>query len=111
MGGGAGSGLIGGCDRSDKQGRRGACATRAKAGERPALRGSMQIERFPRISLGHFPTPLEPMPSLERHLGGPRLYVKRDDCTGLGAGDNKVRKLEFLLADARARGADCMITI
>jgi L-cysteate sulfo-lyase len=71
----------------------------------------MQIGRFPRISLGHFPTPLEPMPNLERHLGGPRLWVKRDDCTGLGAGGNKVRKLEFLLADARARGADCVLTI
>ena len=76
-----------------------------------ALRGQMQIERFARISLGHFPTPLEPMPNLERHLGGPRLWVKRDDYTGLGAGGNKVRKLEFLLADARAKGADCVITI
>ncbi|HEX6829150.1 MAG TPA: D-cysteine desulfhydrase [Burkholderiales bacterium] len=71
----------------------------------------MHIEQFPRISLGHFPTPLEPTPALERRLGGPRLWVKRDDCTGLGAGGNKVRKLEFLLADARAQGADCVITI
>jgi L-cysteate sulfo-lyase len=71
----------------------------------------MHIDRFPRVSLGHFPTPLEPMPNLERHLGGPRLWVKRDDCTGLGGGGNKVRKLEFLLADARAKGADCVITI
>lgn len=71
----------------------------------------MQIEQFPRIPLGHFPTPLEPMPNLERQLGGPRLWVKRDDCSGLGAGGNKVRKLEFLLAQAQDRDADCVITI
>jgi D-cysteine desulfhydrase family pyridoxal phosphate-dependent enzyme len=51
------------------------------------------------------------MARLEEFLGGPGLWVKRDDCTGLGAGGNKVRKLEFLLADARQRGADCVITI
>lgn len=51
------------------------------------------------------------MPRLENFLGGPRLWVKRDDCTGLGAGGNKVRKLEFLLADAREQDADCVITI
>lgn len=71
----------------------------------------MVSKRSPRIPLGHFPTPLETMPNLERHLGGPRLWVKRDDCSGLGAGGNKARKLEFLLADARAKDADCVITI
>jgi L-cysteate sulfo-lyase len=69
------------------------------------------LDRFPWVRLGHLPTPLERMPNLERHLGGPRLYVKRDDCTGLGAGGNKVRKLEFLLADALSKEADCVITI
>ena len=50
------------------------------------------------------------MPNLTRRLGGPRLYVKRDDCTGLATGGNKTRKLEFLLGDARAQGADTLIT-
>ena len=68
------------------------------------------LDSFPRIPLGHFPTPLEPMPRLTRHLGGPRLYVKRDDCTGLGAGGNKARKLEFLLGEAVRNKADCVIT-
>lgn len=70
----------------------------------------MQLARFPRISLGHFPTPLEPMDNLSRHLGGPKLWIKRDDCTGLATGGNKTRKLEFLMAEARAQGADTVIT-
>jgi len=70
----------------------------------------MQLARFPRIRLGHLPTPLEPMERLSRHLGGPKLYIKRDDCTGLGTGGNKTRKLEFLMADAQAKGADTVIT-
>ncbi|MFQ5958602.1 MAG: D-cysteine desulfhydrase family protein, partial [Alphaproteobacteria bacterium] len=70
----------------------------------------MQLSRFPRVRLAHLPTPLEPLPALSRHLGGPRLYVKRDDCTGLATGGNKTRKLEFLMADALERGADTVIT-
>ncbi len=70
-----------------------------------------RLANFPRVSLGHFPTPLEPMPRLTRHLGGPRLLVKRDDCSGLGAGGNKARKLEFVLGDALHRGAGCVITV
>lgn len=70
----------------------------------------MDIARFPRIRLGHFPTPLEPMDNLSRLLGGPRLWIKRDDCTGLSSGGNKTRKLEFLMADAQARQADVVIT-
>lgn len=70
----------------------------------------MLLSRFPRVRLGHFPTPLEPMPNLSRSLGGPALYIKRDDCTGLATGGNKVRKLEFLVADAIAHGADTLIT-
>jgi L-cysteate sulfo-lyase len=50
------------------------------------------------------------MPNLTRLLGGPQLYVKRDDCTGLATGGNKTRKLEFLIADALAEGADALIT-
>ncbi|MDH3990770.1 MAG: D-cysteine desulfhydrase, partial [Gammaproteobacteria bacterium] len=44
----------------------------------------MLLSRFPRVSLAHLPTPLEYMPRLSKHLGGPDIYVKRDDCTGLG---------------------------
>ena len=70
----------------------------------------MNLARFPRIQLGHFPTPLEPMKRLTEHLGGPRLWVKRDDCTGLSTGGNKTRQLEFLGGDAIAQKADTIIT-
>jgi L-cysteate sulfo-lyase len=70
----------------------------------------MHLARFPRFRLGHLPTPLEPMPSLSERLGGPRLYVKRDDCTGLATGGNKARKLEFLIAAALEADADTVIT-
>jgi L-cysteate sulfo-lyase len=70
----------------------------------------MHLARFPRVRFAHLPTPLEPMPNLTRLLGGPQLYVKRDDCTGLATGGNKTRKLEFLLGDALAQGADTLIT-
>ncbi|NNU81983.1 D-cysteine desulfhydrase [Halovulum dunhuangense] len=69
-----------------------------------------KLEHFPRVSLAHLPTPLEPMDRLSAHLGGPRIWVKRDDCTGLSGGGNKTRKLEYLMADAQAQGADCVIT-
>ncbi len=70
----------------------------------------MHLARFPRVRLGHLPTPLEAMPNLSKLLGGPNLYVKRDDCTGLSSGGNKTRKLEFLMADALQKGADTVIT-
>jgi L-cysteate sulfo-lyase len=74
----------------------------------------MHLARFPRRSLAHTPTPLEPMPRLTSHLRergtAPNLWVKRDDCTGLATGGNKTRKLEFLVGDALARGADILIT-
>jgi L-cysteate sulfo-lyase len=74
----------------------------------------MNLARFPRIRLGHLPTPLEPMENLSRHLagpdGGPNLWIKRDDCTGLSTGGNKTRKLEYLMADALAQGADTVLT-
>jgi D-cysteine desulfhydrase family pyridoxal phosphate-dependent enzyme len=63
----------------------------------------------PRILLAQLPTPLEEAPRLSRRLGI-RLFVKRDDLTGLALGGNKVRKLEFLIGDAMARGADTIIT-
>ena len=68
-------------------------------------------ERLERVPLAHTPTPLEPLPRLAEHLGGPALYVKRDDGTGLAFGGNKTRKLEFLMADALAHGADTVITV
>ena len=69
-----------------------------------------KLESFPRVSLAHLSTPLEPMDRLSAHLGGPRIWVKRDDCTGLSGGGNKTRKLEFLMAEALAQKADCVIT-
>ncbi len=71
---------------------------------------STTLAAFPRVSLAHLPTPLEPMDRLSEELGGPRLWVKRDDCTGLSSGGNKTRKLEFLMADALQQGADAIIT-
>jgi L-cysteate sulfo-lyase len=68
------------------------------------------LSRHPRISLAHLPTPLEFLPRLTEHLGGPKIFVKRDDCTGLATGGNKTRKLEFLMAEARSRGATTVIT-
>lgn len=70
----------------------------------------MHLARFPRVSLGHFPTPLEKLENLTRRLGGPTIYIKRDDCTGLASGGNKTRKLEYLVADALSQGADTLVT-
>lgn len=68
-----------------------------------------RIAELQRVKLAHLPTPLEEMPRLSAYLGGPRLFVKRDDCTGLAFGGNKVRKLEYDLAAALADGADCVV--
>ena len=68
------------------------------------------LAKFPRQRLGHLPTPLEPMDRLSEILGGPRLWVKRDDCTGLSSGGNKTRKLEFLMGEACQQGVDTIIT-
>lgn len=70
----------------------------------------IDLASFPRIRLAHLPTPLEPMDRVSKLLGGPRLWIKRDDCTGVSTGGNKVRKLEFVLADAMAKGADTVVT-
>lgn len=68
------------------------------------------LENFPRVSLCHQPTPIEEMRQLTTHMDGPNLWVKRDDCTGLATGGNKTRKLEFLMAEALAMEADCVVT-
>ncbi len=64
----------------------------------------------PTVRLAHLPTPLEPMDRLAEALGGPRLLVKRDDCTGLALGGNKARKLEYLCAEALGAGCDVLVT-
>jgi D-cysteine desulfhydrase family pyridoxal phosphate-dependent enzyme len=63
-----------------------------------------------RVRFAHLPTPIEPLLRLSKHLGGPDLYIKRDDQTGLATGGNKTRKLEFLIAEAMAQGADHVIS-
>ncbi|HKQ62839.1 MAG TPA: D-cysteine desulfhydrase family protein [Candidatus Polarisedimenticolaceae bacterium] len=71
----------------------------------------MLTEHLPRIRLGQLPTPLHELPRLSQALGGPRLLIKRDDQTGLAAGGNKTRKLEFSLAEARRQGCDTLVTL
>ena len=65
---------------------------------------------LPRLPIAHLPTPLEPLPRLSTELG-PRIFIKRDDQTGLAGGGNKTRKLEFLVADALEKKADTLITV
>lgn len=70
----------------------------------------MHLARFPRVFLAHLPTPLERLDRLGAALGGPEIWIKRDDCTGMSTGGNKTRKLEFLMAEAIAQGADMVMT-
>jgi len=71
----------------------------------------MQIGNVERVSLGIFPTPFVELRNLSERLGGPRIFMKRDDMTGLGLGGNKLRKLEYALAEARKSGATTVITV
>ena len=68
------------------------------------------MDKIQRLYLAHLPTPIEPLTRLTGELGGPQLFIKRDDQTGLALGGNKTRKLEFLLADALAHEARTLIT-
>ena len=70
----------------------------------------MHLARYPRRFIAHLPTPLERLDRLTKELGGPEIWVKRDDCTGLSTGGNKTRKLEFLMAEAELQEADVVIT-
>lgn len=70
----------------------------------------MHLEHFERTSLGFFPTPLVELSRLSHFLGGPKIFMKRDDLTGLALGGNKTRKLEYILADALKQGCDTIIT-
>jgi L-cysteate sulfo-lyase len=69
-----------------------------------------RLETLPRISLAHLPTPLEECKHLSDTLGGPRIWIKRDDQTGLAFGGNKTRQIEFLLGDVMAQGANAIVT-
>ncbi|MBC8505130.1 MAG: D-cysteine desulfhydrase family protein [Anaerolineales bacterium] len=68
------------------------------------------MKNLPRIHLAHLPTPVDELPRLSAHLGGPQMLIKRDDQTGLAFGGNKTRKLEYLLAEAQSLGARTVIT-
>ena len=81
------------------------------AGRREArVRLETDLARFPRLGLAHLPTPFEPLTRLSAHLGGPRLWVKREDCTGHGFGGNKLRKLDYVLHEALAAKADTLVS-
>src|SRR5579862_3759772 len=70
----------------------------------------MQIQQLERVGIGTFPTPLEFMPRLTEELGGAKLYVKREDMSGLAMGGNKTRVLDYLLVEAKRMNADAVVT-
>lgn len=74
------------------------------------LQSERVLGRFPRLGIAHLPTPLESMTRMSAHLNGPRLWVKREDCTGVGFGGNKLRKLDYVLHEAVAAGADTLVS-
>ena len=76
----------------------------------PLTLARARLSNWPRVPLVQGPTALQPLHRISEHLGGPRIWIKRDDVTGLATGGNKTRKLEFLLADALAQGCDTLIT-
>ncbi|MCI0835315.1 MAG: D-cysteine desulfhydrase, partial [Chloroflexi bacterium] len=68
-----------------------------------------RIDRLPRMRLAHLPTPLEEMPRLTEKLGGPKIWIKREDMTGLAYGGNKARHYEFEMPHVQNEGYDVMI--
>jgi L-cysteate sulfo-lyase len=68
------------------------------------------LSKMLKCDLGFFPTPLHELKRLSKHLGGPRIFIKRDDLSGLAVGGNKTRKLEYLMADAVSKGCDTVVT-
>lgn len=68
-----------------------------------------KVDQIPQVDLGYFPTPLQECPRLSETLGGPRILMKREDCSGLAFGGNKVRQLTFTIGDAVAQGADTIV--
>ena len=77
-------------------------------GDSPMI--GMKLGSLPRARLACLPTPIQELPNLSKKLGGPRIWVKRDDLTGLAFGGNKARKLEYLMGDAVAKKADVIVT-
>jgi 1-aminocyclopropane-1-carboxylate deaminase len=72
----------------------------------------MKLDAFPRYPLLFGPSPVHPLERLSAHLGGARIWAKRDDCSsGLAYGGNKVRKLEYLVSEALAQGCDTLVSI
>src|SRR5436305_3257113 len=67
------------------------------------------LKKLPRVEIAHLPTPLEDCRRLSAALGDVRVWIKRDDTTGLAFGGNKTRQLEFTLGEALAQGADCIV--
>ena len=74
---------------------------------REELRG--RLDRLPRLHLAALPTPMEPLDRLSAHLGGPRIFVKREDLTGVAMGGNKIREFEYQIAQAVERGCDVLV--
>lgn len=68
-----------------------------------------RIDKLARVQIAHLPTPLEFCPRLTEALGGPEIWIKRDDCTGLALGGNKTRQLEYIFAEAQQQGADTIV--
>ena len=64
----------------------------------------------PKVGFAHLPTPIHKLERLTAEMGGPELWIKRDDLTGHAFGGNKIRKLEYLIADAQAHKADTLVT-
>ncbi|MGQ9646516.1 MAG: D-cysteine desulfhydrase family protein [Thermodesulfobacteriota bacterium] len=71
----------------------------------------VKFEGIDRVTLSYLPTPLEYAPRLTQALGGPEIWIKRDDLTGLALGGNKLRKLDFFMAEAVRHNADCIVTM
>jgi len=71
----------------------------------------LELGGQPRVSLAQLPIPLHRLENFGESLGGPELWIKRDDLTGLEGGGNKTRKLEFLVGDALDAGADMLVTV
>src|SRR5690625_4803743 len=70
----------------------------------------VKLENIDRVKIANIPTRIHALERLTKQLSGPKLYVKRDDETGLAYGGNKVRKLEYIMADAINQGSEVIIT-
>jgi L-cysteate sulfo-lyase len=80
-----------------------------RLGQRRKMKTRKKLANLPRVNLAHLPTPLDACPKLAAHIGIHQLFIKREDCTGLAFGGNKVRQHEYVLGAAIASGSDCII--